>query len=221
MKLIVDVILGEIIVDVDMVTSLIIEKPSIFMKLLKAIYYSVNSDYDGIILSNNNEILKPAKTIELITSYIPIDINEKRLLSKINLLLEKEAANENNYMETMNILSLLERYIVKLTEEFPYMLDYSSISISALIKMCGLTINDDSSSDIEKVFNYINLVTELLGERLFVLANMHAFFDDDDIQLFVDTVVAHKLNVLLIDCAEYGKINNARRVIIDKDLCVI
>lgn len=212
MKLIADIIPGEIIVDSDMVTSLIIEKPSIFMKLLKAIYHSVNSDYEGIILSNNNEILKPTKTIELITSYIPIEINEKRLLNKINLLLEKEATNENNYMETMNILSLIERYISKLTEEFPYMLDYSNISLSSLIKMCGLTINDDSSSDIEKVFNYINLVTELLGERLFVLANMRAFFDDEDMQLFVDTVLAHKLKVLLIDCAEYGRLNKVRSI---------
>ena len=67
----------------------------------------------------------------------------------------------------------------------------------------------------------MTLVRELLGEKVFVFVNMHSFFDINEMKMFVDTLIAHKFYVLLIDSNEYGKINKVRRVIVDKDLCII
>ena len=221
MKIVTDLFSSEIVIDTDIVSSVIIENPHVFMQLLTKIYNSVNGEEDGIILSDNNSIIKSSKYIELISSYVPFDINEKRLLNKINSLLEKEAINEVNYNDTMSILASIERFISKLSDLLPYIIDCSNINISSLIKMCGIAIYDDANSDIERIFNYMTLVRDLLGEKLFIFVNMHSFFMFSDIQLFIDTVIDHKFYVLLLDGNEYDKLENTRRFIIDKDLCII
>lgn len=203
------------------VTSLIIENPNVFMGLLKNIYSSANCNGEDIVLSSDNKVVKGSKYLELITSFVPFDINEKRLLNKIISLLESVAIDENNYSDTMNILAIIERFMNQISEEMSCKLDFSSITITSLIKMCGVRIDDDSFSDIERVFNYMTMVRELLGEKLFVFVNMHSYFDKEEIQQFVNTVNYHKFYVLMLDSDEFGKLEGTNRIIIDKDLCCI
>ena len=221
MKIITDLFTGEINIETDCITELIIENPNIMYRFINQLYNSINGEEEDLVLSNDNNILKTSKNIELVTTFIPFDINEKRLITKINALLEKEAVNELHYYETMNLLASIEKYINYLSEVLPCNIDYSSINISSLIKMCGVSIADDSLSVIERIYNYMNLVRDLLGEKIFVFVNMHSFFSNNDIQSFVDTVTSHKFYTLLIDSNEYDNIKKVRRIIIDKDLCII
>ena len=221
MKIITNLFSGEIVIENEVVSSLIIEKPDVMYKLIDQLYKSINGEENDIVLSDENTILKISKNVELITTFIPFNINEKRLITKINSLLEQEAVNEIHYYETMNLLTSIEKYVNKIADVLPCNIDYSNINISSLIKMCGISIVDDGVSVIERVFNYMTLVRELLGEKVFVFVNMHSFFDINEMKMFVDTLIAHKFYVLLIDSNEYGKINKVRRVIVDKDLCII
>lgn len=221
MKIITNLFSGEIVIENEVVSSLIIEKPDVMYKLIDQLYKSINGEENDIVLSDENTILKISKNVELITTFIPFNINEKRLITKINSLLEQEAVNEIHYYETMNLLTSIEKYVNIIADVLPCNIDYSNINISSLIKMCGISIVDDGVSVIERVFNYMTLVRELLGEKVFVFVNMHSFFDINEMKMFVDTLIAHKFYVLLIDSNEYGKINKVRRVIVDKDLCII
>jgi CRISPR type II-A-associated protein Csn2 len=67
----------------------------------------------------------------------------------------------------------------------------------------------------------MSIVQDLLGEKLFVLVNMSLFFNSNDLQSFINTVNVYKYNVLLIDGVDMVKLNGVRRLIIDKDLCII
>ena len=148
-------------------------------------------------------------------------MNEKRLISKIQNFLEKEALNPDNFNKTMEVLANIEQYVYRLADTFPYELDFTGINISSLIKMCGLSIVDDSISNIEKIYNYMSIVRELLGDRLFVFANIRSYYSDDDMYKFVETVVDHKFKVLLVENYERNILSGTRRLIIDNDLCII
>ena len=203
------------------VSSLIIENQKLMLDFIKEIYSQINGEDGRIVLSDKDEIVKISKTVELITTFVPFDLNEKRLLTKINGLLEKEAINEKYYNKTMLLLSEIERHIDNIADIFPYSFDYKGINVSGLVKMCGISIFDDSNSDIEKVANYMSIVRDLLGEKLFTFVNMRSYFDDEDMLKFIDTINAHKYYVLMIDGVERTKMDGVRRLIIDKDLCII
>lgn len=203
------------------VLSLVIENQKLMLDFLKKLYSQINGEDGDIVLSKDNEIMKIQKMVELITTFVPFEINEKRLLTKINGLLEKEAVNEIYYNKTMLLLSEIERYVNDLSDFFPYSFEYQGINAASLIKMCGINICDDSINDVERVINYMSIVQDLLGEKLFVFVNMSLFFEHKDLQSFIDTVNAYKYNVLLIDGVETVKLSGIRRLIIDKDLCII
>ena len=157
----------------------------------------------------------------MVTSFIPFDLNERRLIGKINGNLEEKALDENNYHKTMSLLAEIERLVNRLSEDLPLTIVCNGVTPAGLIKMCNIAIEDDSSSGIERVLNYMSLVNDLLGDKLFVFINMTMFFSDEDMQGFITTCNLHKYQVLLIDGIESAHYEGIARLIIDKDLCTI
>ncbi len=200
---------------------LVIEKPRALYEFVNDLYTQINGNDGVIVFSDDNGVLKPSKSVELITTYIPFDVNEKRLLNKINGLLEKEAVNEVNYSSTMELLAQLENYISKLTETFMCSFEYNGLSVSSLIKMCGITIVDDSACNIEKLINYMDVVSELIGDRLFIFVNLTAFYPEDEVMDFIDTVKIKGFQVLIVDSVNRDYISDVEKLIIDEDLCII
>lgn len=203
------------------VLELIVENHRALYNLLSDIYEQIQGCEGDTILSENDEIIKISKKVELITNYIPFELNEKRLINRIQGILEKEAVNTDNFQRTMGILADIERYVYKLSDILPYNLEFNGINITALIKMCSISIVDDSSSLIERIFNYMNIVRDIMGDRLFIFANIRSYFCDQDLQLFIDTIVDHKFKVMLIDNTDGKKLEGMRKIVVDNDLCVI
>ena len=84
-----------------------------------------------------------------------------------------------------------------------------------------LLLNTVYGNPIEKLIDYMSLVRDLDRDKLFVFVNLRSWFTDNEVSLFVKTVLAHKYRILLIDNCEYPKLENERRIIIDRDLCEI
>jgi len=203
------------------VTSIVIEHKPTFLQFLQELYAQLNGSDGCIFLSENGRPLKISKNVELITSFIPFNLNEKRLITKINSLLEAEALDAEHYYQTMELLANIEKYVNSLSDFFPFNISCSGINTTSMIKMADISIEEDSATKIERVLNYMLIVNDLLGERLFVFINMSMFFSDEDMQGFIFTCNMHKYKVLLIDGVETTEYNGIRRMIIDCDLCII
>ncbi len=201
--------------------TLVIENPGLFLNIVKDLYSQVNGGDGKIVFSEDNKIIKASKKVELITSFVPFDINEKRFITKLCSLIEKESLNEANFYNTMSLIASIENYINERADIFPYSIKCQGISAESLIKMCGLVIEDDSKSEIEKVFNYITVCYDLIGPRLFVLVNMRAFFSDEEMGMFAESCSKHKYSILMLENKEYPRLSHDNRLIVDRDLCII
>ncbi|MBR0145566.1 MAG: type II-A CRISPR-associated protein Csn2 [Eubacterium sp.] len=222
MKIAADYLPGIINIRESEVFSLVIEHKELFLHVVQDLYLQISTGMEGeLILSKNDKVIKPSKRVELVTSFIPFDLNEKRLISKINSILEERALDENNYHVTMSMLANIERFANHLSEDFPLTLVCNGITPAGLVKMFNISIEDDSSSNIERILNYMSIVNDLLGDKLFVFINMTLFFSDDDMQGFITTCNMHKYSVLLIDGIDCKRYDGISRLIIDKDLCTI
>ena len=221
MNLVTPFFTGEIQIDTAAVTALVIENPRVFYGIIQDMYQQISGEAGDCILSNEKGILKFSKAADMTTSFVPFELNEKRLISKINAVLEQEALGAVHYGETMEILSRIEQFADVLSENLPYQLYFPGINIGALIKMLGTVVEDDSESDMERVFQYMQMVRSLLGDKLFIFVNMFSFFEREKLQLFFETAIRHEYQVLLIESKDYATMNYMRKVIIDQDLCVI
>ncbi len=95
------------------------------------------------------------------------------------------------------------------------------LSLNNLLKSVGMRVIIDYNKLVERLFAYMDLVRRFEGEKLFLLVNLRSFVSLEDMELFMQTAVAHGLRVLLVDNQAYPLLPLEKRRIIDSDLCEI
>lgn len=198
--------------------TIIIESPDLFREMIQDFVSAATGQETGLVLSKDNVPIKISSHIELIMSYIPFEVNTKKLLTGLQSLLEKEAVNEENYVKTQSLLIEIEKYMDQLSLNLPANLEYK-INVANLLKMASPKLNLEEMNGIEKIYEYMQFYREIMGDKLFVFTNLRAYYNEEDVCNFVETCVAHKYLMLLIDNQEYPCVSCEKRLIIDKDYC--
>lgn len=210
-----------IVFDEGVVNSLVIENQRLLYSLIEDISNQLNGSDGDAVLSRDNVPVDISKNLELITSFIPFEVNKKALVNKIISAFEKTALNEAYYMRTSQLTADLERLVSDIAFDFPCEVECDAVAPSALFKAAGLRVSESYSDPLEKILDYMELVREFDRDKLFAFVNMRAFFSDERMEIFIESVIDHKFNVLLVDSSEHERLNNERRLIIDADLCEI
>lgn len=203
------------------VNELIIENQQFFRAFIEDINLGIAGFSSKIQLSLKDKPVDLSKYALVITEYAPLQLNKKTLITKIIQSLEKEALNESNYVETMEIIAQIERYLLGLTLSLPCEIEFGKISIGVLIKAMSPEIVESGKTTIEKLFDFMELVRELEKDKVYVLVNIRSYISDDEMESFLSTALSHDHKILLVESQARNKLAMTKRLIIDKDLCEI
>ena len=203
------------------ISTIVIENRNFFFEILQDIYAQINGEPGSCVVSENDRPLSFSKCVDLTDSFLSFTLNRKTLQTKIVAALERLAVNSENYMQTAELLSEIEAFINELAAELDCAVECGKINAGALLKMAGLTIREDYDNFLERVFDYMELTREFDRDKLFIFVNMRAYFKEDELQAFFETVLSHEFKILLIDSVALSKLKYERRLIIDEDLCEI
>ena len=140
-------------------------------------------------------------------------------LTKLYSLLEHKALLAENYTQTGNLLSDIERFVLYLSEELPFDVNCQRLTVGSIIKAVSPEIDDTDKSALEKIFSYMELVRELDRDRLFIMVNMRSYFNDSEMEAFTESVSLHGYRVLLLESTSQSKLKNTQRYTVDEDLC--
>lgn len=69
--------------DEDYVNSIIIENPNIMSAMIQDINEQIIGNNGISVVSDNNKIMEISKSVEIITQFIPFEINKKSLMNKL------------------------------------------------------------------------------------------------------------------------------------------
>lgn len=221
MKLVYKTMQSHIEISSAYVSSLIIESPTYYYEMIKNLKLQVNGEDGNWVLSDNDVPIAINKNIELIIDCIEFEINKRNVLSKVLKELEKVAVDTEHLDETLQLISLIEKYILKLTEDYDVEIQCDKITIQQLLKSVGITINICSESLTEILYSYMQLIRDFVDDRVFVFVNLRSFVAKDELQLFIDTAIGHGFKILIFENKDYPMLNGERRIIIDEDLCEI
>lgn len=205
----------------NVLNTLVIENGKLFRDIVDDLRRQVNKEEGEIVFSVNDTPLGLDGNAEVITEFLELDVNQKGLLSKAQAMLEKEAVNQQHYMETQELLSSMARYVQKLAFSCPCDIECGKLTVSNLLKMSGIYISTVYHNLLEKIIDYMSLARDLEKDKLFIMVNMRSWFTEEEMQLFIQTVMVHKYRVFLIDNREYPRFSMEKRIIIDRDLCEI
>lgn len=205
----------------EMVNVLIIENPKMMRTLLEDIYAGTNGDEHKTIISDNNKEVPLNRNVEMITNYVPFELNQKSLLTKLYARIEKQALSDEHCKEIMEALSAIEKTLYEVSFGLNCDLDFSGLSAGSLIKAAGPRLKEEYTSLGEKLVDYFELVRELDRDKLFITVNLRSFIDEAETRKFMETCLLHGYKLLMIENREYAILPEEGRFIIDIDLCEI
>ena len=100
-------------------------------------------------------------------------------------------------------------------------IEFHSITAEALIKATGVSLKEEYESLAEKVIDYMEMVNTLERRKLYILVNFRSYVSDKEMIYFIDTVLRHELNVLIIESTERSILKGELRYLVDESLCEI
>lgn len=218
MKLRIDFIDNDIIINDDEITVIEIENKRYFYRLIKNLY----DVYNGIIseqihfLSGEKEIINPQ--IAIFNDYFNIDLSSKKINSELykNIM---ESIDENMNQELMNIYKKMYNKMNKILGniDLPLVItkDYS---VESIIKLMKITIQKKEDLldtlllliDLERILN--------LNETLFFI-NLKQYLYKDEINELYKYSLYNNVRIVLIDNQSYGVcLQYEKKLIIDENL---
>lgn len=202
------------------VNTIVIENQRLMAELLSEISSQLKGNDGKCILSENDKEIPLSKGLELLTYFTPFDLNARTLVSKLATALERRAMEEY-YGESAQLLGNIEKFFFNVSQDFNCDVDFSKFSMGSLTKALGVEFCDEYETLSEKLCDYFELVQEFDRKKLFITLNLRTFISDEEFEKFLDTVILHEYNLIMIENKEYLRANNESRYIIDSDLCEI
>ena len=175
-------------------------------------------------LSNNNKEILFDKNSFILTDLFNIDINNKKVLSKIYSSLLKEIVEDiSSYNElSTNIRVYFEKLIFNSSLEIE---QNEEIDMSSLLKLGDFKVHVENDNILEKFVKFLKVLTELCGYKIIFVVGLHNVFTQGEIIEIYKEVCLNKINIINIEYQQFNNLSNGnyREIvyIFDKDNCEI
>ena len=177
--------------------SLVIENKAVWCSILNDVAEQLRGNEGKIVMSCNDKIIPLSKNVELISQFIPFDMNQKGLLTRIMNEMQKIAVNEQHFVQT------------------------TTINLESLIKSAGIEVESTYDNLGEKILDYFELVSVYDSKKLFVLVNLRSYLSEKEMKEFLKNVMVHQYEILLVDSVDYPILDLGKRYIVDADQCIL
>ena len=176
------------------------------------------------IFSNDNKEISFEKNSYIITDIFSIDINNKKVLTKIYSSLLKELVEDiSSYNElSTNIRVYFEKLIFNSSLEIE---QGEEIDMSSLLKLGDFKVYVENDDILEKFIKFLKVLTELCGCKIIFVVGLHTVFTQEEIIEIYKEVCLNKINIINIEYQQFNNLStkNYREIvyIFDKDNCEI
>lgn len=205
------------------VTNLIIESSDIFEEIVNEFNKQIRGEEGKLILSKACVPLEIKKYAEIILNPFDLNINNKRILTKLYDEIKDNINKSELYIKWNELYPKITEVLDLIIEGYDYNLEYNdNLEIKEFFKILNLRFNIEFSSSLENIIDYMNLHNSILGTKLFILVNINSFYSKEKLKYMYEQSFYRKYNLLIIEPFE-RKIfeKDEKKYIIDRDGCFI
>lgn len=206
----------------NIVNVLVVENKKMFTQLVFELLEQVKGNDGEFVISEDDTPKDISKTIDLVLDVFTLDLNSKKILTKIYKDLEEIAIGADYYEKTTNlrhaIFELVDSIIQSSEQE---LICDEEFDIQKIFKGLNLRMRDEYDSLVEKITNYIETMSEIFRIKCFVLVNIKSLFNEEDLNLFYKQMFYKKINILLLESIHFKKVECEKIIIFDDDMCQI
>ena len=201
--------------------ELVVESPIFLRQLLRDL--TVEDSSRQISVTEKGKSLHFEKDIDVILNPVKLDFNNRRAMTTLLKLLVKTSLSEDFYLSTNKLKSKIIKYLdgVISAEDFEFEVSTNDFMIDSLAKAANLHIVGDEDDFVELVTDYMAMMADLTGIKLFVFINLRSLITEDELGRLRHNLNNHQIDVLLVESLDRGVIDGVSRIVVDEDVCEI
>lgn len=212
----------EVNFDYGEIRSIIIENPRILDSFVLGLYNSTSRKEDKVYILDNFEKIEFAKLVDLVFSPLELTYEKKDIQKKLlQNILEEITESDISYRFSEICSSFLENiYEVKINSEYEIDFD-ENLEMQKLIKCFDIHLKEPIGSFVERIVEYISVMSKLMGKQIFILVGCAHYIDNDEYKLLQKHVAHENVAVLTVEGRQNTLKNLRNQYIMDVDLCEI
>jgi CRISPR-associated protein Csn2 len=223
MKLVHPILEKPIKLDENTLNVLVIESQKAFSGFIKELFEQSNGGEGNFIISEDLDRLSVEKDVELILEPFSIELNNRKIISRLYKQLEHTAVSEDFYLDYNKASNQILSFIEKISQTTENKMVYSqNVDLSALFKAVDLSIEEDYENLVEKIHDYMSVIQEFEQVSFFIFVNLKKFISSEELKELFKAASYKKMHLLLLENVVHDDpIACEKRYIIDSDLCAI
>lgn len=205
----------------DKINVLTVENPRRYREFYVELRDSIRLGEGDFVFSENDKILNLSRNAVFIDNPIELDFADK----KANNRLISELCDTINEKYAQEVLEINQRFfelLSKLNGESSVEIDWNVDSpITAMFKAFSVMIADRADNGIERLIDYVTMLTHFFDIKLMAFANLKSFFTSDELQELYKHFAYNGVMCIDIESGLKTKCDGEMNVVIDNDLCEI
>lgn len=212
----------EVNFDYGEIRSIIIENSRILDSFVLGLYNSISRKEDKVYILDNFEKIEFTKLVDLVFSPLELTYEKKDIQKKLlQNILEEITESDISYRFSEICSSFLENiYEVKINSEYEIDFD-ENLEMQKLIKCFDIHLKEPIGSFVERIVEYISVMSKLMGKQIFILVGCAHYIDNDEYKLLQKHVAHENVAVLTVEGRQNTLKNPGNKYIMDVDLCEI
>ena len=212
---------GNFVLSENVLYTIVIESPALMCQFIEDLYSTLNTSDDSFSLFLGEKKLNVPKIVDFIYNPFGIELNQKKIITKIYQQMEGTAEDAEFFQETLEMKNMLNKYVSGLlaVTELPLVYDYN-FQVSKLLSGLGISL-DQEISLLDRLLQYVDLYNKILGVELFIFYGLSNLFSQSDIEQFAKEVAYKKIYLVLLENSLKDWFPKEKIKVVDKDLCVV
>lgn len=204
------------------IQRMVVESPAVLSEFIVDFRKQMDGREGKWILSHDGEILKIHDNCELIISIFDLEINQRKMLNALYDELTSEINDTELLADWREMNSKLEGILNKAIDSTGYDISYGELELKPLFKALELKFRENEESYVDYLLEYLQLMSDVRSINIFILVNITSFLEIKEIEYLYEQAFYKKYHLLLLDVQDLCVDREVeRKIIIDKDYCVI
>ena len=204
--------------------TLVFENKKYYRENIKELISQHKGNEGNFIYSNDNNEISFEKSSYIITDIFNIEINSKKILTKIYNSLLKEIIDDT--VEYNELTTHIRAYFEKLIFNSPFEVEQGEeIDINSFLKLGDFRIHIEEDDILEKFIKFLKVLVQLFGINIIFIVGLHNVFTDEEIKEIYKEVCVNKISIINIEYRQFDNLSDENYIekvyIFDKDNCEI
>ena len=202
-------------------TVIIAENQKTFCDFVSNIKEMIDGKVEKVLLTDNSGSMISTGKCDIILSPMDFQLNSKKILNSIYKEIS-QIVKEELWMQEQELNNAIMDFLDRAVMKLPYELIYEkNIDTQDLLKLYKLNLLENYDCLLEKLINYVKIISQVSFTKCLFLVNIHDFLSAKDLDMLYEIASYSDVNLIMIESHQREKSSYEHTYILDDNNCLI